>query len=138
MNIYNPKRGTYIGDSDIKAVGENHFNGTVTEEYTTEVVVDGGGRDVQGYLLSSENPVFESIAIGVIDMGSRKDWVHIDIKQVSDEKLQELIKTQDDETIKQAAVAKNRYLSEVTGYEVDMLKEKAKSASKGYDSLSEL
>lgn len=138
MDIYNPKRGTYVGDSDIEAVGENHFNGTVTEEYTAEVVVDGEKRDVHGYILSSENPVFESIAIGVIDMGSRKDWVHIDIEQVSDEKLQTLIETEDEETIKQAAVAKNRYLSEVTGYEVDMLKEKAKTASKGYDSLSEL
>jgi hypothetical protein len=138
METYSPKRNNYISDADIKATAEQIFNAEATDTYQTTVRVEGDVKDVSGHLLDSSNPFLERIAVGRIDMGTRKDWIHIDISQLEGENVKEKLNSASQREVKEAAVAKNRFIKETTGYSVEDIKEKEKSTAKGYDSLSNL
>lgn len=136
MSIYTPKRGTYVSDTDLESVAEDYFSATVQGTYQQEVSVENSDgetetRDVNGYVYHSDNPIIKTVWIGTVDMGSRKNWLHIEIEQAEGEELQNLIESAGSDTLEQAATAKNRFIKDVTGYSVEDLKDKVEESAKG-------
>lgn len=137
MKVYDPKRGHYVENNDLEAIATDAFGGEAVREFTETVAVEGEEREATGSIIEPEYPFFESVAVGEVDMGSRKNWVMVEIEEVDDDKLAELLQS-DVFDLEDAAAAKNRFLVEVTGYEVSDLADKVKESTRGYDSLSEL
>lgn len=139
MELYSPKRGTYVSDAAFQQVAERAFHGSTTGTYTTSVEAADQMRSVSGYIISSENPLLNGVAAGVIDMGNRKDWVHLQIDHVDETaELVQITSDADNSVLETAATAKNVFLAEVTGYDVQDLTNKANNNARDYDSLSDL
>lgn len=135
MSIYTPKRGTYVSDTDLKSMAEDYFSATVERRYEEEVSIENGGgkseiRHVNGHVYNSDNPILRTVRIGIVDMGSRKNWLHIEIEQVEGDELQDLIQSVESDTLEEAATAKNGFVKEVTGYSVEDLKDKVEENAK--------
>lgn len=137
MEVYDPKRGHYVEDSSLKEIALDIFGGSVEGELHETVTVEGEERDANGVVLNPRSPVFKNVAVGEVDMGSRKNWIFIDIDQVEGKEVAELMEDPDVD-LSEAAPTKNRFITEVTGYEVSDLADKVKETARGYDSLSAL
>lgn len=137
MEVYDPKRGHYVEDSSLEEIALDIFGGSSVGELQETVTVEGEEREATGVVLDPKSPVFEKIAVGEVDMGTRKNWIFIDIDQVEGEELTEILHDSDVD-LSEAAPTKNRFITEVTGYEVSDLADKVKETARGYDSLSAL
>jgi hypothetical protein len=137
MEVYDPKRGHYVEDSSLEKTALDLFGGSKVDDLEETVTVEGESREATGVVLDPDSPVFEKVAVGEVDMGSRKNWIFVDIDQVEGEELTEILHDSDVD-LSESAPLKNRFITEVTGYEVSDLADKVKETTRGYDSLSEL
>lgn len=137
MEVYDPKRGHYVEDSSLEETALDIFNGSKNGKLEETVTVEGESRQAAGIIIDPDFPVFEKVAVGEVEMDSRKNWVFIDIDQVDQDELTDLI-SDSDVDLEEAATTKNRFITEVTGYEVSDLADRKKETARGYDSLSEV
>lgn len=137
MEVYDPKRGHYVEDSSLEEIALDIFGGSVEDELHETATVEGEERDANGFVLNPKSPVFKNVAVGEVDMGSRKNWIFIDIDQVEGKEVAELMEDPEVD-LSEAAPTKNRFITEVTGYEVSDLADRVKETARGYDGLSAL